>query len=164
MSFFFLIFVLTCLAYIPQFFLGRRADYRMALRNGMAGGFLFTGIDHFVSARDRYLPMMPEFLSDYALELVYCTGAAQLVGAVGLVIPLAVYSQLGLPNLRRWAGTGLAALLAFLVIANINVALRGSAVKGLEFGRWYYWLRPFFQPVFIIWALYASGLIWKEEK
>ncbi len=162
MSFLFFIVVLSALAYVPQFFLGHRQDYKMAMRHGIAGGFIFVGIDHFVSAPGRYVPMMPDFLSDYALELVYFTGVAELAGAVGLVIPLAVYRRLGLPNLRKWAGIGLALMLAVLVIANISVALKGTAVQGLEFGNWYYWLRPFFQPVFIIWVLYVSGVIWKR--
>ncbi len=54
-------------------------------------------------------------------------------------------------------------MLAFLVIANVNVALKSSTVQGLEFGRWYYWLRLLFQPIFIVWALFVSGVIWSEE-
>ena len=134
----------------------------MAMRHGIACGFIFVGIDHFASAAGRYVPMMPDFLSVYGLQIVYFTGAAELAGAVGLVVPLVVYRRLGLPNLRKWAGISLAVMLAFLVIANINVAIKGSTVQGLEFGRWYFWLRPFFQPVFIVWSLYVSGVIWSE--
>jgi uncharacterized membrane protein len=164
MSFFMLMLGISLLAYIPQFFLGDRRDYRMALRHGMAGGFIFTGIDHFVNAQSRYVPMLPEALVDYALALVYFSGAAELAGAIGLVVPLMVYRGLGLPNLRKWAGIGIAVMLVFLVIANINVALKGESVQGLEFGAWYYWLRLLFQPIFIIWALYVSGLIGEREK
>lgn len=163
MSFLFLIIAFSILAYIPQFFLGDRRDYRMALRHGMAGGFTFTGIDHFVNAETRYVPMVPDFLADHALPLVYPTGVAELAGAIGLVVPLAVYKRLGLPNLRRWAGIGLAIMLALLVIANINVALQGDSVQGLEFGAWYYWVRPLFQPLFILWTLYVAGIIWQKE-
>lgn len=163
MSFLFLILAFSALAYVPQFLLGDRRDYRTALRHGMAGGFTFTGIDHFVNAHSRYVPMLPDFLATYALELVYVTGIAELAGALGLVLPLRVYQQLGLPNLRQWAGIGIAVMLVFLVIANINVALTGSSVQGLEFGAWYYWLRPFFQPVFILWALFVSGVICQKK-
>ncbi len=164
MAFFILMLGISLLAYLPQFFLGDRKDYRMALRHGMAGGFVFTGIDHFVSAQARYVPMMPDALADYALELVYFSGAAELAGAIGLVVPLMVYRRLGLPNLRQWAGVGIAVMLVFLVIANINVALKGESVQGLEFGAWYYWLRLLFQPIFIIWALYVSGVIGERGK
>lgn len=163
MSFLFLIIILSLVAYIPQLLLGIRKDYRMAMRHGMAGGFIFTGIDHFLNAESRYLPMLPEFLADHALELVYFSGAAELAGAIGLIIPPVIYRRLGLPDLRKWAGIGLAVMLAFLVIANINVALKGHSVHGLEFGAWYYWLRPFIQPIFIIWALYVSGVIGRQN-
>jgi uncharacterized membrane protein len=163
MSFLFLMLAFSVLAYGPQYVLGDRYDYRMALRHGMAGGFILTGIDHFLNAHSRYVPMLPDVLAANALPLVYVTGAAELAGAIGLVIPRAVYQRLGLPNLRRWAGIGLATMLAFLVLANINVALKGGRVQGLEFGPWYYWLRPIFQPLFMLWALFVSGVIGNRE-
>ena len=162
MSFFLFLVVLSAIAYVPQFLGSHRSDYRMALRHGMAAGFTFTGFDHFLNAQSRYVPMMPDFLAENALELVYFTGVAELAGAVGLVIPLAVYRRLRLPDLRKWAGVGLSVMLAFLVIANVNVAVKGSTVQGLELGRWYYWVRPFFQPIFMIWALFVSG-VWSKE-
>jgi hypothetical protein len=50
MSFLLLTIALSALAYAPQWLLGDRKDYRMAVRHGMAGGFVFTGIDHFVNS------------------------------------------------------------------------------------------------------------------
>jgi len=40
----------------------------------------------------------------------------------------------GLPDLRWRAGIGLTVLPAVMVIANINVAIQGGAVKGLDAG------------------------------
>jgi len=54
-------------------------------------------------------------------------------------------------------------MLAFLVMANINVGLKGSHVEGLEFGAWDYWPRPLFQPILIHWALFDSGVIWNRK-
>src|SRR5918998_3987212 len=54
-----------------------------------------------------------------------------------------------------------AVMLALLVDA--NVALEGSSVRGPEVGSWYYWLRPFVQPLFILWALFVSGVIWQQR-
>jgi uncharacterized membrane protein len=105
--------------------------------------------------------MIPEMLAEYALGLVYLSGAAELAGALGLVVPLSVYRRLDLPNLRKWAGVGLSVMLALLVVADVNVAMEGSSVRGLEFGSWYYWLQPFVQPLFVVWALYVSGVIWE---
>ena len=153
-----LMLVVSAIAYIPQRIFGDRTDYRMALRHGMAGGFIFTGLDHFLTP-ERYVPLIPAFLSPYAPELLSISGIAELAGAIGLVVPLAIYRRLGLPNLRRWAGLGLALFLAVIVIGNINVAFHGTQIQGIPFGRWYYWLRPFLQPLFIVWALYAGGSI-----
>ena len=48
-------------------------------------------------------------------------------------------------------------LFALLVVASINVAVKGTGVEGLDFGSAYFVLRPFFQPLFIAWALYSVG-------
>ena len=108
MSFILLMLVFSFIAYVPQRFFGDKRDYRMALRRGMAGGFTFTGIDHFLNAKTRYVSMLPDFFDIYALELVYFAGVAELLGALGLILPLALYKRLELSNLRKWAGIGLA--------------------------------------------------------
>ncbi len=158
MSVLVLMIVLSAIAYLPQYVLGNRKDYRMAMRHGMAGMFLFTGLDHFFTP-SRYIPMMPPFLADYALELVYLSGLAELAGALGLLVPLAVYRLLKLPNLRPLVGLGLALMLSVIVIANINVAVQGLQVQGLPFPAWYYWVRVLLQPVFVVWALFVAGVI-----
>jgi hypothetical protein len=48
-------------------------------------------------------------------------------------------------------------MLTFLVTSDINVAVQGSRVEGLEFGNWYYYVRPFVQPVFVLWALFRMS-------
>lgn len=157
MSFLALISMGAILALVVSRLSGRVLDRRAAMRIGMGGGFLFTGADHFTNAQTRYVPMVPAELADSALFWVYFTGVAELAGAVGLLIPVAAYKRLGLPNLQRHSGIGLALLLACVVWANIDVAVRGQQVHGLQFGAWYYWTRPLFQPLFIVWALYCSN-------
>jgi uncharacterized membrane protein len=97
--------------------------------------------------------MIPAFLAPYGVELVYGTGVAELAGALGLVVPLTVYSRLGLPNLCQWVGIGIALMLAGLMVANINIALQASSETQLPFKAWTYWLRLLFQPLFMLWAL-----------
>lgn len=158
MSFFFLISLVSVLTWLVFRLAGRRLGLRDSMRWGMALGFLFTGVDHFVSGAMRYAPMLPPMLAEHALFWVYLTGAAELLGALGLLVPVRVFERLGLPNLQRQAGIWLAVMLACVVIANINVALQGQTVQGLEFGAWYFWVRPLFQPVFVLWALYCVGV------
>ncbi|HZH06810.1 MAG TPA: hypothetical protein VEY69_09055, partial [Lautropia sp.] len=100
MSFLVLILSASLLAYVPQFFLGDRRDLRMAMRHGMAIGLLFTGVDHFLNAATRYVPMIPDFLAPLAVPLVYVTGLAEIAGAIGLLVPVVVFRRLHLPNLQ----------------------------------------------------------------
>jgi uncharacterized membrane protein len=153
----------AALVYVPQVLWRHCNDPRFAMRVGMAAALLFTGVDHFLSAHSRYLPMMPGFFGSAALPLVYFSGAAEIAGAIGLLAPASAYRRAGLPNLRRAVGYALALMFALLVIANVNVALTGQQVEGLAFGQWYFWLRPLLQPVFILWALFATGIIWAPQ-
>lgn len=159
MSFFLLMVAVAVIGWLISFVLRRPMNLRDAMRTGAIGAFLFTGVDHFISTDIRYLPMLPVFFGSLARPLVLLTGAAEIAGAIGLLVPQSAFLRLGLPNLRYAAGVALAVMLAFLVIANINVALKGGGVNGLAFGPWYFWLRPVFQPIIILWVLYAAGVI-----
>lgn len=158
MSFLVIICLGSVFAYLPQYFFGDRGDLRMAMRHGMALGLLFTGIDHFASAHIRYLPMIPDVLAPVGLELVYASGLAELAAAVVLLVPERVFTRIGWRNAHRAAGIALAGLFSLLVVANINVAVKGSGVHGLDFGNAYFLIRPLFQPLFVLWALYCSGV------
>ncbi|PAU53126.1 hypothetical protein BZL42_23075 [Pseudomonas indica] len=117
------------------------------MRLAMALALLFVGFDHWLTP-GRYLPMMPDYLP-YHLPLVLFTGACELAGAVGLL----------LPQTRRLAATMLALYFVCVFPANIHNALNGLNVDGLPSVQWYYWLRLPFQPLIILWALYAGGVI-----
>lgn len=110
----------------------------------LAAMFFFTGADHFANPA-RYLPMMPPALPA-PLALIYVSGVFELAGAAGLLVR----------RWRRWAALGLAALLVAVFPANIYVAVAGISVEGLPEGRWYYWVRLLFQPLFIAWALWCA--------
>lgn len=155
MSFLLLLCVAASLFWTAGRILGTRLTLRGAMRCGMGAGFVFTGLDHFVNDTNRYVPMMPALLADHALTWVHATGAAELAGGLALLAPVAVYRRLGLPNLHPLAGVSLALLMICVVPANISVALRGQSVAGLDFGAWYFWVRPLFQPLFVAWALYS---------
>lgn len=115
--------------------------------------FLFAGVCHFVYSQN-FASIVPDFFGGAALPLVYITGVLEIAGGIGLLIP----------TLRRWAGIGLAVLLAFLVAANINMAVKGMELPGLHLPRWVYWLRPFLQPLLIWWALAAGGVVGKQRR
>lgn len=160
MSFLMFILLGTAVAGLLQGWLAGIRDHRMAMRHGMALALTFTGIDHFVSAQTRYVPMIPDMLAPLALALVQFTGTAELLGALGLAVPSALAARCGWPGMRKSVGVALAVMFCALVVANINVAIKGTGVDGLNFlGPIYFWIRPLLQPIFVIWALYATGVI-----
>ncbi|WP_019959835.1 DoxX family protein [Woodsholea maritima] len=159
MSFLILMSVIALISYIPQAIWGDKRDWRMALRQGMGGGFLYTGIDHFLRGAQRYQPMIPDYLAPYDYGLVAMSGGLELAGAIGLLMPLAGWRLAKLPNLRPVAGVGLAMLLSVMVIANAHIAETQAQVAGMNFGDAYFALRPLFQPFIVLWALIASEAV-----
>lgn len=123
------------------------ADWPQRMRLAMAVALLMAGTDHLLTP-ERYLAMMPGYLP-YPLQLVLFTGVCELAGAIGLL----------LPRLRRYAAIALAIYFVCVFPANIKNALDGLQVEGLPAATWYYWLRLPFQPLIILWALYAGELI-----
>lgn len=134
------------------------------MRHGMGGAFLFTGIDHFVSLETRYLPMIPPYLAGWDVELVLLSGAFEIAGAIGLLMPLKAWHLLKLPNLRPVAGIGLTMLLSAMVIANGHVAEAGASVDGLTLGGGYEAIRPLLQPFIVLWALVASEAVYPSHR
>ena len=149
----------SVLAWVIHYARTRQSDVRGAMRVGMALGFVLSGVDHFITTETRYVPMLPDAMKPWGKELVYFTGVTELLGAAGLLTPLALYRRLGLPNLRPAAGVGITLMLAGLMVANANVAIKASEGHSFGFDAALYWLRLVFQLVFIFWALYSSEAI-----
>ena len=149
----------AALAYLLQRLFTKHMDHRMALRHGMAGGFILSGIDHFVHTQTVYVPMIPGFLASQAIPLVYSSGVTELIGALGLVLPQALYDAAGVPKLRKLVGICVAVMLGFLMVANIDIAIRATMGKHFAFSVWTYWLRLIFQPIFMFWALYSTCVV-----
>lgn len=123
------------------------SDWPARMRMALALALLFAGTDHWLTP-ERYLPMMPDYLP-WHLPLVLFTGACEIAGALGLLLPAT----------RRLAAALLALYFVCVFPANIHNAMHGLAVEGLPQAQWYYWLRLPFQPLIILWTLYAGGLL-----
>jgi uncharacterized membrane protein len=110
---------------------------------GVVVMFLFTGATHFTGMKHDYAAMLPSPVSEN-LGIIYLTGALQIAGALGLLIP----------RTRRLAGIGLALLLVAMFPGNVYAALndiefRGDAPTPL-------WLRTPIQVLFIGTVLWTS--------
>ncbi|WP_158943497.1 DoxX family protein [Granulicella sp. S190] len=102
--------------------------------------FLVAGSLHFI-APQRYLAIMPPYLPAH-LAMVYLSGAAEILGGLGLF----------LPTTRHAAAWGLAALLIAVLPANIYMAMIYLPLPGVMGQSWAQWLRIPLQIPLIYWA------------
>lgn len=125
----------------------RRSDWPQRMRLALAIALIAVGADHWANP-GRYLAMMPPWVPLH-YEMVLFTGAAEIAGALGIVVR----------RTRALAGLALAAYFVAVFPANLHNALNGLAVDGLPQAAWYYWVRLPFQPLAIWWALFSAELI-----
>lgn len=109
--------------------------------------YLGAGILHLVSPRG-FLAITPDWVP-FPNFIVAFTGVAEIAGAVALLIP----------QLRKWAGIGLALYALCVWPANLNHALNGISLGGEALGWWYHGPRLAFQPVLIWLALWVGHVI-----
>ena len=93
----------------------RQALARMGAVYAIAALFVAAGVLHFVIPRS-YEAIVPPFLPA-RLFLVYLSGACELAGGVGLLVP----------RTRRLAALGLIALLAAVLPANVQMLVAAAA-------------------------------------
>ena len=118
----------------------RLASWQDAGRGALALMFAFTGGAHFTAMKHDFAAMIPAPLPD-GLWVIYLTGALEIAGAVGLL----------LPRTRRLAGLGLVLLLLALFPANVNAALNALPLGGRPPTP--LWLRAPMQLLYL-------GLVW----
>lgn len=122
-----------------------RERIRPALRWLIALSFVGVGVTHF-TAPDPFLRIIPASLP-FPLALVYISGAAEILGGLGLL----------LPTTRRWAAWGLLLLLIAVYPANINMLVNDIYLDGMPHERWLLWARMPLQLVFAL-GVYEVGL------
>src|SRR4030095_9969178 len=108
-------------------------------RAALAVMFLFTSTAHLTPMNKDLIAMVPASLPRPHV-LVFITGIAEVLGAIGLLIP----------TTRFWSACGLIALLVAMLPANISAARRGVLLRGRPATQ--LWLRIPMQALFIGWA------------
>lgn len=103
--------------------------------------FIGAGVNHFLNPA-VYLTMMPPYLP-YPELLNYVSGAAEVAGGIGILVP----------NLRWLAGWGLIALLVAVFPANVHLAMNGWTAYDVP--TWVLWTRLPLQAVFIAWVCWT---------
>ena len=109
----------------------------------LAVGFIGAGVMHFIRPRMFTQIVPPQLPAPQTLVAV--SGAAEVLGGVGLLIP----------RLRKAAGWGLVALLAAVFPANIYMATVAERFTSLA-PAWVLWARLPLQPLAMLWVWWAA--------
>lgn len=117
---------------------------RSVLRVVLAFAMVAVGVLHFVRP-EPFVAIVPAVLPA-PLALVLVSGAAEIAGGLGLLVP----------RLRRAASLGLVALYLAVLPANVNMAVNDLPLDGQPLPRAALWLRLPLQLVFIAWALWVG--------
>jgi uncharacterized membrane protein len=86
---------------------------------GLAAMLLFTASAHFTSLRHDLARLMPPAIPN-PMAMVYFTGACEIAGAIGLLVP----------RTRRAAAMALIAFFLAVLPANIHAARTGATIAG----------------------------------
>ena len=100
--------------------------------------FVVAGSIHFLIPQ-TYLNIMPPSLPE-PFALVYISGAAEILGGIGLLSPVT----------RAFAAWGLVALLIAVLPANVHMAVDHARFASIPL--WVLWLRIPLQLPLIYWA------------
>jgi uncharacterized membrane protein len=130
---------------------GRSEPLRAGGRWALAGLLAVAGVGHFV-VPEEFLGQVPPWLPARG-AVVYVSGAVELALAVALV---------ALRRHRALVGWVVAAFFVAIFPGNISQAVTGSDAFGLDtpVARW---TRLAFQPVLVVWALWATGA-WRAAR
>ena len=121
-------------------------------RVGLTLFFLFTAFGHFVRTEEMSKMVPPPI--PYRVELIYITGALELLGAAGVWVP----------RVKRLAGLCLILMLIGLLPANIYSALHRVDFGGHAAGPAYLLARVPFQLFVIWWTYFATGQKWLQRR
>ena len=126
----------------------RKLDRRDLLRWIIALFYLVAGYFHLV-APAPFLRILPGWVP-FPVEVVYCTGIAEIAGAVAMLQPAG-------PVLRKAGAIGLALYALCVWPANANHMMIDMARPDGGFGLGYHVPRMMAQPLLIWLALWTGG-------
>jgi len=124
----------------------------------LLGGFLvLAGFSHLSGLRQEFLAQVPAWLPIDGNLVVVISGIVEIILGVGLIILPGRY--------RVIVGWASAAFFIFIFPGNISQYVNRIDAFGLnsDLSRF---IRLFFQPVFVIWALWSTGAwkAWRNRK
>ncbi len=130
---------------------------RIALQLLLGFALTSAGISHLTTARAEFQAQVPTWLPLDADFVVIASGVVEI--ALGLAL-------ITLWRYRAWVGLVTAAFFIAIFPGNISQWLNGIDAFGLDTDQARF-IRLFFQPVLVLWAVYATGanrLLGKRSK
>ena len=123
------------------------ANFKKGMLYLMVVFYIFGGYNHFNNP-SFYIPLIPPYLSSWAVELNLIAGFFEIVFGI-LLIP---------QQTRKWAGWGIVLMLLAFIPSHIYFIERGNFSLGsITMSPLISWIRLLvFQPLFILWALWVS--------
>lgn len=108
----------------------------------MVAFYFFGGINHFLNP-DFYIPLIPDYLPKAEL-LNLISGAAEILGAIGLLVP----------KTQKFSAWGIAAMLVAFIPSHIYFIQIGSCIPDVMcVDEWIGWVRLILiHPLLIYWA------------
>jgi uncharacterized membrane protein len=114
----------------------------------LLGAFLiFTGVSHLTFARVEFLAQVPSWLPLNGDLVVVLSGIAEIALGLGLVL---------LSRQRVLVGLATAAFFVLIFPGNISQYVNRIDAFGLNTDQARF-IRLFFQPLLVVWALWATG-------
>lgn len=119
------------------------------------GGFLVTaGVLHLTTQREEFRAQVPNWFPVDEDLTVLGSGVVEVALGGAFV---------ALPRHRRTVGALLAAFFVAIFPGNVAQYLEGTDAFGLDTDRARF-VRLFFQPVLVLWALWAGGLLGRRGR
>jgi uncharacterized membrane protein len=135
---------------MPSFFV---TILRIFVRLLLAALFIFAGTFHLRNP-DFFLPVMPPWIP-YPLQCILISGVFELLGGVGLLIPMG--------KIQFLTGWGLTLLLIAIFPANIYMAAAHVKIHGFPAHEWMAWARLPLQLVLIVGVLWITR-VWHGNR
>jgi uncharacterized membrane protein len=119
----------------------------------LLGAFLTSaGISHLGSNRTEFLAQVPGWLPLNGDFVVVASGIVEIILGIALITTTLVLTQY-----RKQLGIAVAIFFILIFPGNINQYVNGIDAFGLDTDQKRL-IRLFFQPLLVIWALWAGGV------
>ena len=126
---------------------------RTVARIALGGALLFAGVSHLTVARTEFRGQVPTWVPLDEDFVVLASGVVEIALGAGLV---------ALPRYRVLVGCLTAAFFVAVFPGNVSQWLTQTDAFGLDTDRARF-VRLFFQPLLVLWALWSTGVIGRRR-